>query len=73
MQENNIFDIIHFIEKNPLSRLSKDYESNLINKIKNTFTNSQQQFFLTNFYTYLNYNNDNDFVIDLDNIWKWNN
>ncbi len=71
MEENNIFDIVNFIEKNPLSRLSKDYESQLINKIKSSFTTSQQQFFLTNFYTYLNYDNSNDFVINLDDIWKW--
>ena len=71
MEENNTFDIVNFIEKNPLSRLSKEYESQLINKIKNSFTTSQQQFFLTNFYNFLNYNDNTDFIIDLDNIWKW--
>lgn len=70
MEENNTFDIVNFIEKNPLSRLSKEYENTLINNIKETFNNSQQHFFVTNFYTHLNYNK-NDFVIDLDNIWKW--
>ncbi len=71
MEENITFDIVNFIEKNPLSRLSKEYESQLINKIKNSFTISQQQFFLTNFYNFLNYNDTTDFIIDLDNIWKW--
>jgi hypothetical protein len=26
---------------------------------------------LTSFYCYLNYNTTNDFVIDLDDVWKW--
>jgi hypothetical protein len=27
--------------------------------------------FVASFYCYLNYNQKNDFVIDLDNVWKW--
>ena len=27
--------------------------------------------FISSFYCYLNYNQKNDFVIDLDNVWKW--
>jgi len=27
--------------------------------------------FLASFYCYLNYNSKNNFVIDLDNVWKW--
>ncbi len=69
--EENTFDIVQFIEKNPLSRLSKEYENTLINKIKYSFTVPQQQYFLTNFYNYLNYDNQYDFIIDLDSIWKW--
>lgn len=68
--ENNL-DIVKLIEKNPITRLSKDYESKLITKIKENFTESQQQLFVASFYCYLNYNSKNDFVIDLDNIWRW--
>ena len=50
-----VFDIIHLIEKNPLTRLSKNYQGNLINKIKNTFTETQQHLFVTSFYCFLNY------------------
>ena len=41
------------------------------NNIKNNFTDTEQQLFVASFYCFLNYNQRNDFVIDLDNIWKW--
>ena len=40
-------------------------------KIKEIFSESQQQLFVSSFYTYLNYHPTNDFVVDLDNVWKW--
>ena len=40
-------------------------------KIKANFTDFEQQLFLSSFYCYLNYNPINDFVVDLDNVWKW--
>lgn len=64
-------DIIKLIEKNPLTRLSKEYNSKFIVKIKDNFTESQQQLFVASFYCYLNYDSKNDFVIDLDDVWKW--
>ncbi len=39
--------------------------------MKNTFTNYEQQLFLSSFYCYLKYDSKNDFVIDLDNVWQW--
>ena len=35
-------DIVKLIEKNPISRLTKDYQNNLINKIKAKFSEGQQ-------------------------------
>jgi hypothetical protein len=64
-------DIVKLIEKNPITRLSKDYQNRLINKIKGKFTESQQQLFVSSFYCYLNHNNKNEFIVDLDNVWKW--
>ena len=69
MQNQNL-DIVQLIEKNPLTRLSKNYHSRLLTKIKNTFTDNEQQLFVTSFYCYLNYTKD-DFVICLDSVWKW--
>jgi len=68
MQELNIIELI---EKNPISKLSKAYNSKLINKIQENFTGFEQQLFVSSFYCYLNYNKNIDFVVDLDNIWKW--
>jgi len=31
----------------------------------------EQQIFVSSFYTYLNFHQTNDFIVDLDNIWKW--
>jgi hypothetical protein len=65
------FDIVSLIEENPITKLSGDYHNKLITKIKDTFNDSQQQMFVSSFYCYLNCNKKNDFVIDLDNVWKW--
>jgi hypothetical protein len=64
-------DYIKLMEKNPITRLSKDYQSSLLTKIKKRFEDTEQQLFVANFYCYLNYNSKNDFVIDFDGILKW--
>lgn len=64
-------DIVNLIESNPITKFSGDYQNKLIEKVKNNFTNYEQQLFLSSFYCYLKYDSKNDFVIDLDNIWKW--
>jgi len=51
--------------------LSGTYNNKLLMRVKEHFTESQQQLFVTYFYCYLNYNQATDFVIDLDNIWEW--
>jgi hypothetical protein len=68
MQELNIVELI---EKNPISKLSNVYNNKLINKIKENFSGFEQQLFVSSFYCYLNYDKNIDFVVDLDNIWKW--
>ena len=64
-------DIVNLIEKNPITKLNGDYQSKLIDKVQKTFNNYEQQIFLASFYCYLNHDNKNDFVIDLDNVWRW--
>jgi len=51
--------------------LSSDYNVKLLIKIKEVFTYFEQQMFLSSVYCYLNYHPTNDFVIDLDKVWKW--
>jgi phage anti-repressor protein len=64
-------NIVNLIENNPITKLSSNYNSALINKVKEHFTEKEQQLFVSSFYCYLNYSQANDFVIDLDNIWQW--
>ena len=64
-------DIVELIEKNPISKLSNAFNNKLLNKIKENFTGFEQQLFVGSFYCYLNYDKNMDFVVDLDNVWKW--
>uniref|UniRef100_A0A6C0DKZ8 Uncharacterized protein n=1 Tax=viral metagenome TaxID=1070528 RepID=A0A6C0DKZ8_9ZZZZ len=64
-------DIVNLIESNSIVKLNGNYQSKLVEKIKNSFNSYEQQLFLSSFYCYLKYDNQTDFVIDLDNIWKW--
>ena len=66
----NPLDIVELIEKNPITRLSsRTYQNKMLTKIKTKFTNNEQQMFVASFYCYLNCQG--DYIIDLDNIWKW--
>jgi hypothetical protein len=69
MQET--LDIVELIENNPITRLSSTYNSKLLIKIKESFSGFEQQLFISSFYCYLNYDKTRDFVVDLNNVWKW--
>lgn len=64
-------NIVNLIEKDPKIRLSLEYKSKFINKIIEQFTDHQQQLFVASFYCYLYCSSKKDFIIDLNNIWKW--
>jgi hypothetical protein len=65
------FDIVDLIENNPITKLSITYQNKLLTKIKTKFTENEQQIFVASFYGFLNYDSKMDFVIDLDDVWKW--
>ena len=65
------FNIVDLIENNPITRLTNTYQHNLLTKIKANFTDNEQQIFVASFYSFLNYDSTKDFVIDLDNVWRW--
>ena len=65
------FDIVDLIENNPITRLSDVYQDRLLTKIKAKFTEQEQQIFVASFYGFLKYDPKNDYVIDLDDVWKW--
>ena len=64
-------DIVEMIENTPITRLSSIYQNTLVERLKERFTEKDQQMFITSFYSYLNYNSRTDYVIDLDTIWEW--
>jgi len=64
-------DIVRLIENNPIARFNQNHQSKLIEKLQTNFSDYEQQMFLSSFYCYLKYDKVNDFVIDVDDIWKW--
>ena len=64
-------NIVELIEKNPITKLSQTYNNFLLEKIQEHFSTFEQQLFVSSFYCYLNYDKTTDFVVDLDDVWKW--
>lgn len=64
-------NIVELIEKNPITRLSQQYNNLLLEKIQENFSTFEQQLFVASFYCYLNYDKNTEFVVDLDDVWKW--
>ena len=71
MEVVNHLNIVELITSNPITKLSGTYQSKLLTKIKESFSETEQNLFVSSFYCYLNYNKRTDFVIDLDNVWGW--
>lgn len=67
---NDKIDIVALIKNNPLIKLGDEYQDKFLNKIKSCFSDEEQRIFVASFYMYLNFEED-EFVIDMDNIWKW--
>ncbi len=65
-------DIVALVQNTPLVKLSNmDYQSVIVDKINKKFKEHDQIMFVVNFYSYLNYDQYKDFVVKLDDIWKW--
>jgi hypothetical protein len=65
------FNIVDLIENNPITTLSATYQNKLLTKIQEKFTETEQQLFVSSFYCFLKYDSNTDFVIDLDDVWRW--
>jgi cell division septum initiation protein DivIVA len=68
---SDTLNIVELIEKNPITRLSRKYNNILIAKLQENFSTFEQQLFVSSFYCYLNYDKNTDFVVDLDDVWRW--
>ena len=64
-------DIVDLITNNPITKLTDTHNNKFLEKVKKNFSDNEQQIFITSFYSYLNYHKTEDYIIDLDNIWKW--
>jgi hypothetical protein len=64
-------NIVELIEKNPITKLSQTYNNLLLDKIQENFSTFEQRLFVSSFYCYLNYDKNTDFVVDLDDVWRW--
>ena len=63
-------NIIELIEKNPNNRLSDTYNNNFLKEIIENFISDNEKLFIIHFYKYLNYNKLDDFIINLDDVFK---
>lgn len=68
--ERENFNIVKIIDnsKKDLSDFSKN---KLIGKIKDNFNEDEQKLYIASFYSFLSYNEYEDFVINFDDIWSW--
>ncbi len=64
-------NIVELIENNPITRLTNTYQHKLLTKIKANFSDNEQQMFIASFYCYLKHDARQDFVINLDDVWRW--
>lgn len=46
-------------------------EQELVNKLKENFSETEQQMFIQSFSMYLNHNQENEYIINLDDVYKW--
>ena len=56
-------DIVNLITNNPITKLNANNNNKLLEKVKANFTEMEQQLFISNFYTYLNYDKTADFIV----------
>jgi hypothetical protein len=65
------FDIVSYAEQIPIDYISESCKIKLSENIKKKFSVDEQKLFITNFIMYLNYDEEKDFVINFDDVWKW--
>lgn len=69
--EEKTINMVELIENTYIKKLQTVSKSGIISKIINKFNTNEQRLFVANFYCYLNYNSKKDFVVNLDDVWKW--
>ena len=52
------------------TRQSLNFQSKLVNELNSNFTENEQKWYIANLYMYLNYNQTDDYPINLDDVYK---
>ena len=68
MEENKEIDIRTLIQNSSIEIYEKN---NLIDKLKNHFSHDEQKLYVSNLFLYLNHHQLHDFIVNLDNVWKF--
>jgi len=68
MEEKHEVDIKTLIKTSNIDIYDKN---ELINKLKNHFSDDEQRLYVSNLFLYLNYHQLDDFIVNLDNVWKF--
>lgn len=71
MELGQRLDIVALVKNSKISSLEDEYQVKLVQKIQDTFTEIEQQLFVSSFIEFINNDTEKDFIIDLDTIWKW--
>lgn len=63
-------DLIDLIENNPI-KLNGVYDNEILNVIQTECSEFQQKMYIAFSYCQFNFDNKNDYIIEVSNIWKW--
>jgi phage anti-repressor protein len=70
MNNNRTVDFAQLIRSSECGGLTLDFQSQLVDQLKEEFTDEEQTWFVANFYVYLQYHPTNDYPIKLENVWN---
>ena len=65
---NTPVDIKHLIRTSDIGMYD---QTKLMQKIEKNFNNDEQKLYISHLFLYLNYHPINDFIINLENVWKF--
>lgn len=64
-------NIIKLFNTLDMSMIDKDYNIDLIDEFREKFNEFEQRMFMLNLYFELNYDINNEFIINIRDIWRW--
>src|SRR6185503_13426670 len=62
---------MEIVSESSIKEVFNNYQNDILQFILQESSDENMKLFAQSFYMYLKYEEEDDFVIDLDNIWKW--